>query len=176
MGKDTEGKGRRCAGFTLLETVMALAIASIALLFFTGFLAPQLKLYYRFGRASEAKQVCSRTYRELEEQLRYGYDFSVDPEDSGVLYYRVRRTVLPEYLRSGGQKEDGKLRLDSSELEGAENLGMRLELDFAGTDHDTVCICIRVLEAGEDDMICEQEAYVSSMYGNVGQGDQYGTD
>ena len=52
MGKDTESRDRRCGGFTLLETVMALTIASIALLFFTGFLVPQLKLYYRFGRTS----------------------------------------------------------------------------------------------------------------------------
>lgn len=87
MGKDTESRARRCGGFTLLETVMALTIASIALLFFTGFLVPQLKLYYRFGRTSEAKQVCGRIYREIEEQLRYGYDFAVDPEDPATLYY-----------------------------------------------------------------------------------------
>ena len=103
MSKDTESRGRRCGGFTLLETVMALTIASIALLFFTGFLVPQLKLYYRFGRTSEAKQVCSRIYREIEEQLRYGYDFAVDPEDSATLYYQVRETERSGYRSGGGE-------------------------------------------------------------------------
>ena len=55
MSKDTESRGRRCGGFTLLETIMALTIASIALLFFTGFRVAQQKLNSRFGRPSEAK-------------------------------------------------------------------------------------------------------------------------
>ncbi|MBS6952517.1 MAG: prepilin-type N-terminal cleavage/methylation domain-containing protein [Enterocloster asparagiformis] len=171
MARDTEGRGRRCAGFTLLETVMALAIAAVALLFFTGFLAPQLRLYYRFGRASEAKQACSRSYRELEEQLRYGYDFYVDPLDSGILHYRVRHEIPSEYYRSGG---DSALEFDAAKLEGAPELGMRLELDFAGTDEDTVCVRIRVLEAESGSVICEQEAYILSMYGDTVQEEKNG--
>ena len=168
MSKDTESRGRRCGGFTLLETVMALTIASIALLFFTGFLVPQLKLYYRFGRTSEAKQVCSRIYREIEEQLRYGYDFAVDPEDSATVYYHVRETERSGYRSGGG--EDGPLQFDGTLLDGGQELGMRPELDFTGTDEDTVCVRIRLLEENEDEVIWEQEAYVSSLYGEIEEG------
>lgn len=149
MGKDTESRARRCGGFTLLETVMALTIASIALLFFTGFLVPQLKLYYRFGRTSEAKQVCGRIYREIEEQLRYGYDFAVG--------------------------EDGPLQFDGALLDGGQELGMRLELDFTGTDEDAVCVRIQLLEENGDEVIWEQRAYVSSLYGEIEEGKPDGT-
>ena len=168
MSKDTESRGRRRGGFTLLETVMALTIASIALLFFTGFLVPQLKLYYRFGRTSEAKQVCSRIYREIEEQLRYGYDFAVDPEDSATLYYHVRETERSGHGSGGG--EDGPLQFDGTLLDGGQELGMRPELDFTGTDEDTVCVRIRLLEENGDEVIWEQEAYVSSLYGEIEEG------
>lgn len=173
MSKDTESRGRRCGGFTLLETVMALTIASIALLFFTGFLVPQLKLYYRFGRTSEVKQVCSRIYREIEEQLRYGYDFAVDPEDSATLYYQVRETERSGYRSGGG--EDGSLQFDGTLLDGGQELGMRPELDFIGTDEDTVCVRIRLLEENGDEVIWEQEAYVSSLYGEIEEGKPDGT-
>ena len=173
MSKDTESRGRRCGGFTLLETIMALTIASIALLFFTGFLVPQLKLYYRFGRTSEAKQVCSRIYREIEEQLRYRYDFAVDPEDSATLYYHVRETERSGYRSGGG--EDGPLQFDGTLLDGGQELGMRPELDFTGTDEDTVCVRIRLLEENGDEVIWEQEAYVSSLYGEIEEGKPDGT-
>ena len=165
MSKDTESRARRCGGFTLLETVMALTIFSIALLFFTGFLVPQLKLYYRFGRTSEAKQVCGRIYREIEEQLRYGYDFAVDPDDPATLYYRVRETERSGAGYRSGGGEGGPLQFDGALLDGGQELGMRLELDFTGTDEDTVCVRIQLLEENGDKVIWEQEAYVSSLYG-----------
>ena len=63
MGKDTESRARRCGGFTLLETVMALTIASIALLFFTGFLVPQLKLYGSGGPRRQNRYAAGFTAR-----------------------------------------------------------------------------------------------------------------
>ena len=175
MGKDTESRDRRCGGFTLLETVMALTIASIALLFFTGFLVPQLKLYYRFGRTSEAKQVCGRIYREIEEQLRYGYDFAVDPEDPATLYYRVRETERSGDEYRSGVGEDGPLQFDGALLDEGQELGMRLELDFTGTDEDAVCVRIQLLEENGDEVIWEQRAYVSSLYGEREEGKPDGT-
>ena len=112
--------------------------------------------------------MCSRIYREIEEQLRYGYDFAVDPEDSATLYYHVRETERSGYRSGGG--EDGPLQFDGTLLDGGQELGMRPELDFTGTDEDTVCVRIRLLEENGDEVIWEQEAYVSSLYGEIEEG------
>ena len=52
---------------------------------------------------------------------------------------------------------------------------MRLELDFTGTDEDTVCVRIQLLEENGDKVIWEQEAYVSSLYGEIEEGKPDGT-
>ena len=106
--------------------------------------------------------------RQIEEQLRYGYDFAVDPEDSATLYYHVRETERSGYRSGGG--EDGPLQFDGTLLDGGQELGMRPELDFTGTDEDTVCVRIRLLEENGDEVIWEQEAYVSSLYGEIEEG------
>ena len=55
-----------------------------------------------------------------------------------------------------------------------QSLKALLELDFAGTDEDTVCVRIRVLEAESGSVICEQEAYILSMYGDTVQEEKNG--
>ena len=61
------------SGFTLIETVAALSIAAVLAVFISGFIHPQMKLYYHLDRISQAKAMCGEAYRDLEEKLRYGY-------------------------------------------------------------------------------------------------------
>ena len=62
----------------MIETVAALAIAAVLAVFISGFIHPQMKLYYELDRLSQAKAMCSEAYRGLEEKLRYGYVFFCD--------------------------------------------------------------------------------------------------
>ena len=86
--------------------------------------------------------------------------------DYGARCY-VYENGLDVYKRQG---EDGPLQFDGTLLDGGQELGMRPELDFTGTDEDTVCVRIRLLEENEDEVIWEQEAYVSSLYGEIEEG------
>ena len=85
------------SGFTLIETVAALSIAAVLAVFISGFIHPQMKLYYELDRLSQAKAMCSEAYRGLEEKLRYGYVFFCDYQDTGVISYYVRdREKIPD--------------------------------------------------------------------------------
>ena len=74
-----------------------------------------------------------------------------------------------------GVGEDGPLQFDGALLDGGQELGMRLELDFTGTDEDAVCVRIQLLEENGDEVIWEQRAYVSSLYGEIEEGKPDGT-
>ena len=90
------------SGFTLIETVAALSIAAVLAVFISGFIHPQMKLYYDLDRISQAKAMCGEAYRGLEEKLRYGYVFFCDHRDTGVISYYVRnRQEIPD-LEEGG--------------------------------------------------------------------------
>lgn len=167
MSIDEKRAVRGSGGFTLIEIVTAVAVAAVAALFFTGFLAPQLNLYHRYGRISGAKAVCAQVYVELEAQLRYGYGFEVDSEDSGVLYYGVR----PAADERDGNLFGEKRRLDAAGLEQtAKEIGMGLEMDFSGTGEDEVHVAIRILAQDSGEVICQQETVIFSMYQSPGGG------
>ena len=93
--------GKKNSGFTLIETVAALFTAAVLAVFISGFIHPQMKLYYDWDRISQAKAMCSEAYRGLEEKLRYGYVFFCDSRDTGVISYYVRnRQEIPDRRRA----------------------------------------------------------------------------
>lgn len=150
-------------GFTLIELMMALSIAAVAALFFTGFLAPQVKLYFRSGQAVEGKEMCGRVYMLLEERLRYGYEFHVDPDEPGTLHYMVNgnagtRKSAPEACA-----------VSLTDLEDIGNNELQPELAFTDCGSSEVKVRIRVLD-GEGSTVYEQETTFLSIYGQRGDG------
>lgn len=161
--------GKNNSGFTLIETVAALSIAGVLAVFISGFIHPQMKLYYDLDRISQAKAMCSQAYRGLEEKLRYGYVFYCDYRDTGVLSYYVRdRQKIPELEEGGSYYEElPPVKewpvISAEELDVAKMGGMDLELDFGGTKNTRAEVSIKVKKDGE--VIYEQEAVIGSMYG-----------
>ena len=79
-------------GFTLLETVIALAITAVVTVFAIGFIRPQIGLYNEFDQLSQAKAMCAEAYVKLEKVLRYGYVYHADPDRPDELAYYIRKT------------------------------------------------------------------------------------
>ena len=161
--------GKKDSGFTLIETVAALFTAAVLAVFISGFIHPQMKLYYELDRLSQAKAMCSEAYRGLEEKLRYGYVFFCDYRDTGVISYYVRdREEIPDIKEGRSYYEELPPVEDwpsiSAEELGVTQLGgMELELDFSGTKNTQANVSIKVKKDG--DVIYEQEAAIGSMYG-----------
>ena len=160
---DTRNRRRSCEGFTLIELVMALSIAAVAALFFTGFLAPQMKLYLRSGQAVEGKEMCSRVYMLLEERLRYGYGFYVDPDEPGTLHYMVNG-------KAGGRENAPEAcTVDITDLGEIGNNNLKPELAFTDCENGEVKVEIRVLD-GEGSAVPAEEATFVSINGQRGDG------
>lgn len=159
----------------MIETVAALAIAAVLAVFISGFIHPQMKLYYELDRLSQAKAMCSEAYRGLEEKLRYGYVFFCDYRDTGVISYYVRdREKIPDIKEGRSYYEELPPVEDwpsiSAEELGVTQLGgMELELDFSGTKNTRANVSIKVKKDG--DVIYEQEAAIGSMYGYTMDGE-----
>lgn len=74
-------------GFTLLEMIIALAIAGITGSFAVHFLWPQLSAYENFSKKVDGKYLCSTLFHILEPELRFGRDFCVLSD--GTLNYVI---------------------------------------------------------------------------------------
>lgn len=165
-------------GFTLLETIMALAITSMIALFAVGFIRPQMKLYEDFDVLSHAKAICSRAYVDLEEILRYGYVYYVDPHCPEKLSYYVRQLETGDSMEVYGEAMDGLLPpADTWPCVSAEDLDvgglgeLSLKLDFTKTSPREARALIVVMK--EEKPVYEQEVVIRSMYGDQGEGDGY---
>lgn len=152
-----------------MEIVAALAITSMTAIFAIGFLLPQVRLYYDSDRRSQAKAMCGQAYVELEQALRYGYVYHVDPNRQDELSYYVRKTNhTPETIKDHGSVYE-KLPpvskwpvISADDLKVKEQGGMKLELDFKGTSNKEARVVMRVRK--EDVTVYEQEAVIRSMY------------
>ena len=160
---DAKNGRMACGGFTLIELVMALSIAAVAALFFTGFLAPQMKLYLRGGQAVEGKEMCGRVYMLLEERLRYGYGFYVDADEPGTLHYMVNRKA------GSGENAPEACAVDITDLGELGNAALKPELVFTDCGGGEAVVNIRVLD-GEGRTVYEREAAFLSIYGQRGDG------
>lgn len=162
MGKD---------GFTLIETVMTVAIGAVIGLCLTGFISSQLKLYVRCDETLRAKIICSRACGQLERELRYAYVYYTDPEDSGSLCYYVR----PEKEREARDRF-GRLKLpppsawpslSEADLAGLNRDGMQLKLDFKASEPEEAHICLWVVAPDgekEERLLYRQDMVVPSLY------------
>lgn len=164
------------SGFTLLEIVAALAMASMTAIFTMGFLHPQIRLYYDSDRRSQAKAMCAQAYMELEQVLRYGYVYRVDPIRQDEISYYVRKdNPGPEMVLEHGPVYE-KLPpvanwpvISADDLDVEEREGMKLELDFKGTSNREARVVMRVRK--DDVTVYEQEAVICSMYGYSVEGE-----
>ena len=164
---------KREEGFTLIETVAALSILVMAAVFLAGFIHPQMKLYYDYDRISQARSMCSSAYRELEEDLRYGYLFYCDHRRPEELAYYIRdgHGLLDEGdVGADGETSYEELpsyeqwpRISAEELDVRELGGMTLELDFTGTENTQAHVSIKVRK--DEEIVYEQKAFIRSMYG-----------
>lgn len=158
-----------CQGFTLLELVAALSIAAVIGGFAAGFLHPQAKLYYGFDRLAKAEGMCSQAYTKLEELLRYGYVYYVEPGHPETLSYYVREPGIsrPSCEVNGITYEklppvSGWPHISADDLEVDAFDGMTLELDFDGTETGQARVLIRIMK--DEETVYEQEAVIHSMY------------
>ena len=159
-------------GFTLLETVIALAITAMV----TVFIRPQIGLYNEFDQLSQAKAMCAEAYVKLEKVLRYGYVYHADPDRPDELAYYIRKTEPYESVH----ESDGSVyemlppmdkwpRIAAGDLEVEEMDGMTLELDFGGTTSREVRALLVVKK--EEEQVYEQEVVIRSMYDYEIEGD-----
>lgn len=160
------GKG----GFTLIETVMTVAIVAVIGLFLTGFISSYLKMYLRYDETLSAKMVCSRAYGQIEKELRYAYVYYADPADAGSLRYYVRpERPLEMRDRFGNLKlpsVSGWPSLNAGDLEDLSHDGMCLELDFTGTSQDEAHIrmTVTVRDNKGERVLYSQDVVVPSLY------------
>ena len=164
------------SGFTLIETVAALSIAAVLAVFISGFIHPQMKLYYDLDRISQAKAMCAEAYVKLEKVLRYGYVYHADPDRPDELAYYIRKTEPYESVHEsdGSVYEmlppmDNWPRIAAGDLEVEEMDGMTLELDFGGTTSREVRALLVVKK--EEEQVYEQEVVIRSMYDYEIEGD-----
>ena len=159
-------------GFTLLETVIALAITAVVTVFAIGFIRPQIGLYNEFDQLSQAKAMCAEAYVKLEKVLRY----HADPDRPDELAYYIRKTEPYESVH----ESDGSVyemlppmdkwpRIAAGDLEVEEMDGMTLELDFGGTTSREVRALLVVKK--EEEQVYEQEVVIRSMYDYEIEGD-----
>ena len=153
-------------GFTLLETVIALAITAVVTVFAIGFIRPQIGLYNEFDQLSQAKAMCAEAYVKLEKVLRYGYVYHADPDRPDELAYYIRKTEPYESVH----ESDGSVyemlppmdkwpRIAAGDLEVEEMDGMTLELRAL------------LVVKKEEEQVYEQEVVIRSMYDYEIEGD-----
>ncbi|MET3570116.1 PulJ/GspJ family protein [Enterocloster citroniae] len=174
--RSSKGNMTGSRGFTLLETVIALAITAMVTVFAIGFIRPQIGLYNEFDQLSQAKAMCAEAYVKLEKVLRYGYVYHADPDRPDELAYYIRKTEPYESVH----ESDGSVyemlppmdkwpRIAAGDLEVEEMDGMTLELDFGGTTSREVRALLVVKK--EEEQVYEQEVVIRSMYDYEIEGD-----
>ncbi len=159
------------AGFTLIETVMAVAITAVVGLFLTGFISSHLNVYIRCDETLSAKMMCSQAYAEIEMELRYAYVYYTDPMDTGLLRYYVRpEEPLEARDRFGNLKLPAPSAwpgFSASDLKDISRDGMHLELDFKDSSPEEAHIRMTVVTAdGEkgERVLYRQDVVIPSLY------------
>ena len=164
-------KGRD--GFTLIETVLTVAIVAVTGLFLTGFISSHLKMYLRYDETLGAKMICSRAYGQIEKELRYAYVYYADPDDAGSLHYYVRPEKQVEMRSRFGNQKLPPIAywpsLRAGDLKDIGRDGMCLELDFTGTSQDEAHIRMTVTapDSGQGKRVLySQDVVIPSLYRN----------